>query len=278
MLKQDNQQNNKITHHIAMMSNDYQKTKDFINEGYDKILLDYLSIESFINNLSSSSDFLDSIKKIKNDLSIMKDNFSSFILAINEMISSLTSHDSSTNNSDISKSMTLTPRMRSSYDMISNEFDKIEKVTKDIIITNEVKRHKKQKRIILLEKKLQQYCEDVKKVDFNSLEKEYNTFTSNYNDKQIISNYITKNSKVEKYSLLGYEDSQSVQSEDFFDDQSKNFNTTLHNEEIETEEGNIDNNTIVNEIIKNNPSKGEEMIQLIESILSKSNSNKKKQK
>ena len=139
-----------------MMSNDYQKTKDFINEGYDKILLDYLSIESFINNLSSSSDFLDSIKKIKNDLSIMKDNFSSFILAINEMISSLTSHDSSTNNSDISKSMTLTPRMRSSYDMISNEFDKIEKVTKDIIITNEVKRHKKQKRIILLEKKLQQ--------------------------------------------------------------------------------------------------------------------------
>ena len=33
MLKQDNQQNNKITHHIAMMSNDYQKTKDFINEG-----------------------------------------------------------------------------------------------------------------------------------------------------------------------------------------------------------------------------------------------------
>ena len=90
MLKQDNQQNNKITHHIAMMSNDYQKTKDFINEGYDKILLDYLSIESFINNLSSSSDFLDSIKKIKNDLSIMKDNFSSFILAINEMISSLT--------------------------------------------------------------------------------------------------------------------------------------------------------------------------------------------
>ena len=78
--------------------------------------------------------------------------------------------------------------------------------------------------------------------------------------------------------MLGYEDSQSVQSEDFFDDQSKNFNTTLHNEEIETEEGNIDNNTIVNEIIKNNPSKGEEMIQLIESILSKSNSNKKKQK
>ena len=157
MLKQDNQQNNKITHHIAMMSNDYQKTKDFINEGYDKILIDYLSIESFINNLSSSSDFLNSIKKIKNDLSIMKDNFSSFILAINEMISSLTSHDSSTNNSDISKSMTLTPRMRSSYDMISNEFDKIEKVTKDIIITNEVKRHKKQKRIILLETKLQQY-------------------------------------------------------------------------------------------------------------------------
>ena len=78
--------------------------------------------------------------------------------------------------------------------------------------------------------------------------------------------------------MLGYEDSQSVQSEDFFDDQSKNCNTTLHNEEIETEEGNIDNNTIVNEIIKNNPSKGEEMIQLIESILSKSNSNKKKQK
>ena len=168
--------------------------------------------------------------------------------------------------------------MKSSYDMISNEFDKLEKITTDIIKCNQNSKEKREKRILLLEKKLQQYCEDVKKVDFNSLEKEYNTFTSNYNDKQIISNYITKNSKVEKYSLLGYEDSQSVQSEDFFDDQSKNFNTTLHNEEIETEEGNIDNNTIVNEIIKNNPSKGEEMIQLIESILSKSNSNKKKKK
>ena len=248
MLKQDNQQNNKITHHIAMMSNDYQKTKDFINEGYDKILLDYLSIESFINNLSSSSDFLDSIKKIKNDHSIMKDNFNSFILAINEMISSLTSHDSSTNNSDISKSMTLTPRMRSSYDMISNEFDKIEKVTKDIIITNEVKRHKKQKRIILLEKKLQQYCEDVKGIQFDNLHKEYDELTKSNFDKQRISNYITKNAHVEKYTLLGYEDES--------------------NEEKEREwtEEKIENETIVNEIIKNNPTQVDEMIHLIETL------------
>lgn len=261
------------------MITDFQKTKIFINEGYEKLLLHYKDIDSFLFNLSLRipNDYKDQILKIKDDLLSMKDNFKLFISSLNEHISSLAiSHDSSTNNSDISKSLTITPRMKSSYDMISNEFDKLEKITTDIIKCNQNIKEKREKRILILEKKLQQYCEDVKKVDFNSLEREYNNLTSNDNAKQIISNYITKNSKVEKYSLLGYEDSQSVQNEDFFDEQSKHFNTTLHNEEIESEEGNIDNNTIVNEIIKNNPSKGEEMIQLIESILSKSNSNKKK--
>ena len=261
------------------MLTDFQKTKIFINEGYEKLLLHYKDIDSFLLNLSLRipNDYKDQILKIKDDLLSMKDNFKLFISSLNEHISSLAiSHDSSTNNSDISKSLTITPRMKSSYDMISNEFDKLEKITTDIIKCNQNIKEKREKRILILEKKLQQYCEDVKKVDFNSLEREYNNLTSNDNAKQIISNYITKNSKVEKYSLLGYEDSQSVQNEDFFDEQSKHFNTTLHNEEIESEEGNIDNNTIVNEIIKNNPSKGEEMIQLIESILSKSNSNKKK--
>lgn len=261
------------------MITDFQKTKIFINEGYEKLLLHYKDIDSFLLNLSLRipNDYKDQILKIKDDLLSMKDNFKLFISSLNEHISSLAiSHDSSTNNSDISKSLTITPRMKSSYDMISNEFDKLEKITTDIIKCNQNIKEKREKRILILEKKLQQYCEDVKKVDFNSLEREYNNLTSNDNAKQIISNYITKNSKVEKYSLLGYEDSQSVQNEDFFDEQSKHFNTTLHNEEIESEEGNIDNNTIVNEIIKNNPSKGEEMIQLIESILSKSNSNKKK--
>ena len=261
------------------MITDFQKTKIFINEGYEKLLLHYKDIDSFLLNLSLRipNDYKDQILKIKDDLLSMKDNFKLFISSLNEHISSLAiSHDSSTNNSDISKSLTITPRMKSSYDMISNEFDKLEKITTDIIKCNQNIKEKREKRILILEKKLQQYCEDVKKVDFNSLEREYNNLTSNDNAKQIISNYITKNSKVEKYSLLGYEDSQSVQNEDFFDEQSKHFNTTFHNEEIESEEGNIDNNTIVNEIIKNNPSKGEEMIQLIESILSKSNSNKKK--
>lgn len=252
MLKQDNIQSNKITHHIAMMSNDFQKTKEFINEGYDKILLDYLSIESFLNNITSSSDFFDSIAKIKNDISIMKDNFKSFILAINELISSLSSHDYSTNNSDISKSMTLTPRMKSSYDMISNEFDKIEKVTKDIIITNEVKRNKKQKRIILLEKKLQQYCEDVKEIQFNQLQREYDELTKS---KQKISNYITKNAHIEKYNVL--EDNEEI-----------SLNEEKEEMQGESTEGNIENETIVNEIIKNNPTEGDEMIQLIETLLS----------
>ena len=94
----------------------------------------------------------------------------------------------------------------------------------------------------------------------------------NYNNKQIISNYITKNSKIEKYTLLGYDDSNSIQSEDFYAQQSKHFNTSLHNEKTESDEA---NNTIVNEIIKSNPTKGEEMIQLIESILSHSNKKKK---
>ena len=258
------------------MLTDFQKTKIYLIEGYEKLLLEYKKIESFLDSLSRCipDDYKGQINKISKDLQSMKENFKLFIDSINEQISSLaTSHDSSTNNSDISKSLTISPRMKNSYDMISNEFDKVENITKDIITCNQSAKEKREKRIILLEKKLQQYCEDVKKVDFSKLEKEYEQLTSNYNDKQIISNYITKNSKIEKYTLLGYEDSNSIQSEDFYAQQSKHFNTTLHNEETESDE---ENNTIVNEIIKNNPSKGEEMIQLIESILSKSNKKRKK--
>ena len=257
------------------MLTDFQKTKIFINEGYEKLLLDYKNIESQFDTLlhNISSDYKSQILNINKELQSMKDSFKLFIASINEQISSLeTSHDSSTNNSDISKSLTITPRMKSSYDMISNEFDKVEKITKDIITSNQNVKEKREKRIILLEKQLQQDCEDVKKVNFSILEKEYENLTSNYNNKQIISNYITKNSKIEKYTLLGYDDSNSIQSEDFYAQQSKHFNTSLHNEKTESDEA---NNTIVNEIIKNNPTKGEEMIQLIESILSHSNKKKK---
>lgn len=257
------------------MLTDFQKTKIFINEGYEKLLLDYKNIESQFDTLihNISSDYKSQILNINKELQSMKDSFKLFIASINEQISSLeTSHDSSTNNSDISKSLTITPRMKSSYDMISNEFDKVEKITKDIITSNQNVKEKREKRIILLEKQLQQYCEDVKKVNFSILEKEYENLTSNYNNKQIISNYITKNSKIEKYTLLGYDDSNSIQSEDFYAQQSKHFNTSLHNEKTESDEA---NNTIVNEIIKSNPTKGEEMIQLIESILSHSNKKKK---
>ena len=257
------------------MLTDFQKTKIFINEGYEKLLLDYKNIESQFDTLlhNISSDYKSQILNINKELQSMKDSFKLFIASINEQISSLeTSHDSSTNNSDISKSLTITPRMKSSYDMISNEFDKVERITKDIITSNQNVKEKREKRIILLEKQLQQYCEDVKKVNFSILEKEYENLTSNYNNKQIISNYITKNSKIEKYTLLGYDDSNSIQSEDFYAQQSKHFNTSLHNEKTESDEA---NNTIVNEIIKSNPTKGEEMIQLIESILSHSNKKKK---
>ena len=77
---------------------------------------------------------------------------------------------------------------------------------------------------------------------------------------------------IRKLFNLGYDDSNSIQSEDFYAQQSKHFNTSLHNEKTESDEA---NNTIVNEIIKSNPTKGEEMIQLIESILSHSNKKKK---
>ena len=137
------------------MLTDFQKTKIFINEGYEKLLLDYKNIESQFDTLlhNISSDYKSQILNINKELQSMKDSFKLFIASINEQISSLeTSHDSSTNNSDISKSLTITPRMKSSYDMISNEFDKVEKITKDIITSNQNVKEKREKRIILLEK------------------------------------------------------------------------------------------------------------------------------
>ena len=280
MFKQENPRLNNITTNI-IINNDVQKTKNFINEGYDKIIHDYEDIEANLSKMSHSvpNEFKNSFLKIINDLTILKDNIKNFILSINNHIATLAnSNDSSTNNSDISKSLTITPRMKSSYDLISNEFDKLEKITKDIFSCNRSIKNKREKRILLLEKKLQQYCDDVKQMKFDNLQVEYDSLTKNFQNKQIISNYITKNNQIERYNMLGLDDANSSQSEIFFSEQSKKFNTSVHNEEsiTESEEANINNDTIVEEIIKNNPSKGEDMIQLIESILSKSNSKKKK--
>lgn len=280
MFKQENPRLNNITTNI-IINNDVQKTKNFISEGYDKIIHNYEDIETNLSKMSLSipSEFKTSLSKIINDLTILKENIKNFILSINNHISTLgNSNDSSTNNSDISKSLTITPRMKSSYDLISNEFDKLEKITKDIFSCNKTIKNKREKRILHLEKKLQQYCDDIKQIKFDNLQVEYDNLTKNFQNKQIISNYITKNNQVERYNMPDLDDANSSQSEIFFSEQSKKFNPGVHNEEsiTESEEANINNDTIVEEIIKNNPSKGEDMIQLIESILSKSNSKNKK--
>ena len=125
--------------------------------------------------------------------------------------------------------------MKSSYDLISNEFDKLEKITKDIFSCNRSIKNKREKRILLLEKKLQQYCDDVKQMKFDNLQVEYDSLTKNFQNKQIISNYITKNNQIERYNMLGLDDANSSQSEIFFSEQSKKFNTSVHNEESITE-------------------------------------------
>ena len=70
------------------MITDFQKTKIFINEGYEKLLINYKDIESFLLNLSLSipSDYKGQILKIKDDLLSMKDNFKLFISSLNEYL------------------------------------------------------------------------------------------------------------------------------------------------------------------------------------------------
>jgi exoribonuclease R len=126
----------------------YFELSKYIKHGQDKILQNYSLIKTALSKLSLSlpSEYQDTFTTIITDLITMKEKFKKYIDTISMNISSLYEtclSENSTNNSD---TPSLSPRIKNSYDSISDEFDKLEKVTRNIIQTKHTLFKKKQQR------------------------------------------------------------------------------------------------------------------------------------
>ena len=143
--------------------------------------------------------------------------------------------------------------MKGSYDKIFSEFLKIEKVTKDISNIKKDTEDKRKNRIKMLELKLQGFSDEVKHINFNHMNRQL--------DDLALSGQFTINTlnpqkfNVNKSSNLLIENDVNI-----YDGNS-----------VKLREEN-QNNVLINQILNMNATKGDDMINFIESLLMKTES------
>ena len=237
---------------------DTSKINSVITEGYEKIINDYSQIEKSFNILIKNIPikFKDLLTNLYNQLELMKKHFKSYFDSINLGINSLSINNNiSTDNSDLNNS--LSKSLKKSYEQISNEFTKIGKMTKEIIENKEKIKEKRKKRVKLLEKRLQSYCNEIEKFDFSKMK---NIYDINVKDNEKISNLLLKNQKIEQYKFIDINDT-------LLEIKKDNLNKN-NNKNVSTKSESINNNDIllINELVKINTEKEEEIIEFIETF------------
>ena len=266
------------------LQKEHNKTKAAMKEGYEKLMLKYSDIESSVKNLSANipEEYKEDTTKILKNLQTFKESFKSFISKISQNIKTMVQHsEPNTTITDQSKEIVISPRIKNSYDQISNEFTKLEKITKEVLQCKSQIKAKKNKRILLLEQQLQAYCNGISHINFNNIQKEMDAFTLNNKDK--ICNYISENSKINGSFLIDYSIKDSSMGVQYDDEDNKDENyedeedlsmqnnsnkeASYYSEEVEYSPET--NRSIVDKIVEGNPSKKEEMIDLIENIMLK---------
>lgn len=273
------------------------KTKTMMKEGYDKLIKKYSEIDESLKKVSTAvsiniqpdNESLESLKddldKIIKDFHQFKESFKAFVAKISSNLNSIFQQNEQMSTSDLSKEFTITPRIKTSYDKISNEFTKLEKITKDVLQCKAKIKQKKKRRIKLLEQQLQTYCNNIKDINFESIKGEMQRF--NMKNKDNISNFISNNSRINDKLLIDFTEREEnsitnhdnmFEDEDDVDNSSENGESSLNQNEgsyftEQNEYNNFSNNesnSIIKQILENGPSKEDEMIELIESILEKS--------
>ncbi len=141
--------------------------------------------------------------------------------------------------------------MKSSYEKIFNEFSKVENSIKEFHIAKKDCDEKRRNRVKMLEIKLQGFSEEVKAVNFSSLQRQLEDLnhTINLNKDEI---------SVEKSS-------KALIRTDFMKKEIKNFED--NSSQMENKES-----VLINQILNLNATKGDDMIQFIESLLLKTSS------
>ena len=240
---------------------DISKINSLIIDGYEKIINDYTKIEKSFSNILKTIPlkYKDSFVNLFNQIEIMKKHFKSYINSITLAFNSLNSNsNTNTEISDLNFSFSKT--IKNSYEQIRNEFNKIEKISKEVLDTNERLKEKRKKRVKLLEKKLQSYIEEINEFDFSKMN---NIYKINIKDNEKVSKYILKNQNIEQYKLIDDNDAILDNNKTNSKINNKNYST-----ESESHHNNNDN-LLINELVKMNMDKEEDIIEFIQTFQQK---------
>ena len=156
-------------------------------------------------------------------------------------------------------SIALTPKMKGSYDKVFSEFLKIEKVTKEISSVKKDIEEKRKNRVKMLELKLQGFSDEIKHVNFNSIHRQLEDLA--LSGQFSINTLNPQKFNVNKSSNLLIENDFKI-----YDGNSPQVNVTRE------ENQHNQNNVLINQIMNMNATKGDEMINFIESLLMKTES------
>jgi hypothetical protein len=175
--------------------------------------------------------------------------------------------ENTTNNRNPSNSFN--PKIKSSYDKVFNELSKIEKNSKEIATVKKELEDRKIYRIKMLELKLQGFCEEIKNVNFNNIHKQLEDLAlSGKIDPSDLNN------NAQKSSNLLISNDNNVRYKCNYDRNylSESFEEALMNKNSQSDQKTQKNNELINQILNLNSTKGGDMIQFIESLLMKTES------
>jgi hypothetical protein len=209
----------------------------------------------------------------------------------------ITTEEMTTNaNSHLNHANQQNKKIKNSYEKLFNEFSRIEKVTKELTLSQKKSEQLRKNRIKMLEMKLQGYCDDIKNLNIDNLSREFifqpqknvventhmiienNPGIINYAHQLNIDEFIEEGSNFPSVSIRTLESHQEQHNTSNTNNKANNNliqNNVYHNYSKFTQQQNPHpevKNALVNQILNLNVTKGDEMINFIESLLMKTES------
>ena len=272
MIKNKDKNNNKIKENNSDING---KILLLLKQNWEKIELEYsLLIQNFekFNQCLLDSEMKKNYKSLILLLDKFKINFKKIFFNLGDDIGSLTGGVN--NNYKINNNSNI---LKTSYDNINNEFAKIESKIKNINNIQARKKMNRKKQLENLELKLNEYMNEFDKIDYEKIDKLYDSYND---DKNEMENIILQNDFIEKYNYkeFEYQNENKDKKEKDKDKDMEIINNIMDiktlNHDSESNTINLENNKndkIINEIVNMKEKNKDNPIKYIQSLINNSN-------
>jgi len=275
MIKNKDKNNNKIKENNSDING---KILLLLKQNWEKIELEYsLLIQNFekFNQCLLDSEMKKNYKSLILLLDKFKINFKKIFFNLGDDIGSLTGGVN--NNYKINNNSNI---LKTSYDNINNEFAKIESKIKNINNIQARKKMNRKKQLENLELKLNEYMNEFDKIDYEKIDKLYDSYN---NDKNEMENIILQNDFIEKYNYKEFEyQNENKDKKEKDKDKEKDMEIINNIMDIKTLNHDSESNTIklennkngkiINEIVNMKEKNKDNAIKYIQSLINNSNS------